>query len=150
MQHETDSSHTSISSCFLYSSATILYKIPGQLKPTHLSSTSLPKLLCSFCHILHLKSASQKGPAAKLRYRALKRLTQLCWRQLEENIWHRPQDKIFSLYTLFIHNHLCMLRFGDALASSFLKSPLSIAVLQECLLLSWLVYQKAHEVVSIT
>lgn len=116
--------------------------------------TSLPQAFLSsfisFCQVLHLKSVSQKGRAAKLRYRALRQLTELCWRQVEENTWHMPQDKNFSLYTLFIHNHLCMLRFGEALASSFLKSPWSMTALQECLLFSGLVYKRAREAVSIT
>lgn len=56
--------------------------------------TSLPQALLSsfisFCQALHLKSVSQKGRAAKLRYRALRQLTELCWRQMEENTWPMP------------------------------------------------------------
>lgn len=123
MQHEKDCSHTSPSSCFLYSSAIILIKILDQLIPTHFSLTQgLRSTLIRFCPVFHLKSASQKGPTVKFWCQSLRYLTELCWRQREKTtgIGHRMR----FFYILFIYNHLYMLRYGETLTSSFLRKPI--------------------------
>lgn len=154
VQHEKGCSHTSISFCFFYSTAIILLKIPGQLLPTHLSPPqAFLSIFIRFCHVFHLKSASQKGPVVKLWYQSLTRYqisytTELCWRQMKKisGIGHRMRLFIFYLY---ITTFACWELVKSMLPASW-KSPLIITVLQECLLFSGLVYQRAHKEAWIT